>query len=80
MVRVEVQTAKDDAALIRAVASALADPSNAKEMRALLRERLGQSPKGLKMLLESTRMDTLVDSEVLIVFWILASTSQFPGP
>ena len=57
MVRVEVQTAKDDAALIRAVASALADPSNAKEMRALLRERLGQSPKGLKMLLESAPLE-----------------------
>jgi hypothetical protein len=57
MVRVEVQVAKTDATLIRAVASALADPSNAPQMRALLRERLGQSPKGLKALLESAPLE-----------------------
>jgi hypothetical protein len=57
MVRVEVQVAKNDATLIRAVASALADPSNAPQMRALLRERLGQSPKGLKTLLESAPLE-----------------------
>ncbi len=57
MVRVEVQVAKDDATLIRAVALALADPSNAQEIRALLRERLGQSPMGLKTLLESAPLE-----------------------
>ncbi len=57
MVRVEVQVAKNDATLIRAVASALTDPSNAPELRALLRERLGHSPKGLKMLLESAPLE-----------------------
>jgi hypothetical protein len=35
----------------------LADPSNAPELRALLRERFGQSPKGLKMLLESAPLE-----------------------
>jgi hypothetical protein len=57
MVRVEVHVAKNDATLIRAVASALADPANAAELRALLRERFGQSSKGLKMLLESAPLE-----------------------
>ena len=57
MVRVEVQVPKNDATLIRAVASALADPSNATELRALLRDRLGRSPKGLKMLFESAPLE-----------------------
>ena len=55
--RVAVQVAKNDATLIRAVASALADPANAPEMRALLRARLRRAPRGLKMLLESAPLE-----------------------
>lgn len=52
LVRVEVQARKEDAALLRSVASALADPEHGAETRALLRERIAsQEVGGLKALL-----------------------------
>ena len=52
LVRVEVQVRKEDAPLLRSVASALADPEHGAETRALLRERVAsQEVRGLKALL-----------------------------
>lgn len=52
LVRVEVQARKEDAPLLRSVASALADPEHGPETRALLRERVApQEVRGLKALL-----------------------------
>ena len=58
VVRVEVHVRKDDAALVRRVVSALADPKQAGEARALLRERFGSGKaKGLKALLASAPLE-----------------------
>jgi len=57
MVRVEVQVAKDDAPLVRAVAAALTNPARQSEARALLRERFGGEPGGFKAFLASAPMD-----------------------
>ncbi len=52
LVRVEVQARKEDAPLLRSVASALADPEHGAETRALLRERFASHEvRGLKALL-----------------------------
>ena len=54
VVRLEVHVRKDDAALVRGVVKALADPEQEVEARALLRERFGAGKaKGLKVLLAS---------------------------
>jgi plasmid stability protein len=51
-VRVEVSVRKEDASLVRRVASALSDPSRQAEARALLRQRFAEPPKvSLKSLL-----------------------------
>jgi hypothetical protein len=58
LLRVEVQASGDDAVLIRAVASALADPARAQAARALLRARLAPEPGlDLKALLEAAPLD-----------------------
>ena len=57
-VRVEVQVRREDAGLVRDVASALDDPSREAETRAILRERV--SPVrggGLKALLAAAPLD-----------------------
>ena len=52
LVRVEVQVRREDAALLRSVAGALADPERAVQARALLRERFAsREARGLKALL-----------------------------
>ena len=58
IVRVEVQVRKEDAALVRGVASALIDPEREAETRALLRQRFAEPPaKGLKALLASAPLE-----------------------
>ncbi len=58
VVRVEVHVRKDDAALVRGVAKALADPARQAEARALLRERFGAGKaKGLKALLAAAPLE-----------------------
>lgn len=58
VVRVEVHVRKDDAALVRGVAKALADPAREVEARALLRERFGANKaKGLKALLAAAPLE-----------------------
>jgi hypothetical protein len=57
-VRVEVNVRKEDAGLVRKVASALSDPSRQAEARKLLRQRFVEPPKlGLKALLASAPLD-----------------------
>lgn len=57
-VRVELQVRKEDAGLLREVASALGDPAREAETRALLRERIGPAhPGGLKALLEAAPLE-----------------------
>ena len=57
-VRVEVNVRKEDASLVRRVASALSDPSRQAEARRLLRQRFGEPPKvSLKALLASAPLD-----------------------
>jgi hypothetical protein len=57
-VRVEVNVRKEDASLVRGVASALSDPSRQAEARALLRQRFAKAPKvSLKALLASAPLD-----------------------
>ena len=57
-VRVEVNVRKDDAGLVRSVASALSDPSRQAEARRLLQQRFGKPPKvNLKALLASAPLD-----------------------
>ena len=57
-VRVEVNVRKEDANLIRRVASVLADPSRETEARKLLQQRFLESPKvSLKGLLASAPLD-----------------------
>ena len=57
-VRVEVQVRKDDAALVRDVATALADPQREAETRAILREKIA-APRagGFKALLASAPLE-----------------------
>jgi len=58
IVRVEVQVRKEDAALVRNVAQALADPARAAEARSLLKQRFATaSTVGLKALLASAPLD-----------------------
>ena len=58
VVRVEVHVRKDDAALVRGVAKALADPVRQAEARALLRERFGAGEaRGLKALLAAAPLE-----------------------
>lgn len=57
-VRVEVNVRKEDASLVRRIASALADPLRQAEARELLRQRFDESPKvSLKALLASAPLD-----------------------
>lgn len=57
-VRVEVNVRKEDASLVRRVASALSDPSRQAEARRLLQRRFAEPPKvSLKALLASAPLD-----------------------
>lgn len=57
-VRVEVNVRKEDASLVRRVASALSDPSRQAEARRLLQQRFVEPPKvSLKALLASAPLD-----------------------
>ncbi|MDE2488330.1 MAG: hypothetical protein KGO51_13130 [Alphaproteobacteria bacterium] len=57
-VRVEISVRKEDAGLVRRVASALSDPSRQAEARKLLRQRFAEPPKAsLKALLASAPLD-----------------------
>jgi len=57
-VRVEVNVRKEDATLVRRLASALSDPSRQVEARVLLRQRFVEPPKAsLKALLASAPLD-----------------------
>jgi hypothetical protein len=57
-VRVEVNVRKEDAGLVRRVASALSDPARQTEARALLRQRFAEpSHVSLKSLLASAPLD-----------------------
>jgi len=57
-VRVEVNVRKEDASLVRRVASALSDPSRQAEARRLLRQRFVEPPSvNLKALLASAPLD-----------------------
>ena len=58
MVRLEVRVRKDDAALVRGVVRALADPDREAETRTLLRERFGAAKtRDLKALLAAAPLD-----------------------
>ena len=58
IVRLEVRVRKDDVSLVRDVVSALEDPDQANEARALLRERFGAGKsKGLKALLAAAPLE-----------------------
>jgi hypothetical protein len=58
--RLEVQVRKDDAALVRGVVSALADPEKETQARALLREHFAvHAPLGLKALLASAPLEDI---------------------
>jgi hypothetical protein len=57
-VRVEVNVRKEDASLVRGVASALSDPSRQAEARKLLRQRFTEPTKvSLKALLASAPLE-----------------------
>jgi plasmid stability protein len=57
-VRVEVSVRKEDASLVRGVASALSDPSRQAEARRILRQRfVGRSEVSLKALLASAPLE-----------------------
>ena len=57
-VRLEIQVRKEDAALLRDVASALGDPDRETETRALLRDRIAAPRQGgLKALIASAPLD-----------------------
>ncbi len=57
-VRIEVNVRKEDASLVRSVASALSDPSRQAEARRLLRQRFAEPPRiSLKALLASAPLD-----------------------
>jgi len=58
LVRVEVNVRKEDASLVRRVASALSDPLRQADARRLLRQRFVEPPKvSLKALLASAPLD-----------------------
>lgn len=58
LVRVEVTVRKEDASLVRCVASALSDPSRQAEARRVLRQRFVEPPKvSLKALLAAAPLD-----------------------
>ncbi len=58
IVRIEVNVRKEDASLVRRVASALCDPSRQAEARRLLQQRFIEPPKvSLKALLASAPLD-----------------------
>lgn len=58
LVRVEVSVRKEDASLVRRVASALSDPARQNEARRILRQRFGKPPAvSLKALLASAPLD-----------------------
>ncbi len=58
IVRLEVRVRKDDVALMRDVVSALDDPDQANDARALLRERFGTAgTSGLKALLAAAPLE-----------------------
>lgn len=60
-VRVEVQVRKEDARLVREVASALGDPVRETEVRTLLREKIERPHNsGLKALLASAPLEGIV--------------------
>jgi hypothetical protein len=57
-VRVEVNVRREDASLVRRVASALSDPSRQAEARSLLLQRFAEPPRvSLKALLASAPFD-----------------------
>lgn len=57
-VRVEVQVRREDAGLVRDVASALGDPAREAETRSILRERISPARTGgLKALLAAAPLD-----------------------
>ena len=57
-VRVEISVRKEDASLVRHVASALSDPSRQAEARRILQQRFVEPPKvSLKVLLASAPLD-----------------------
>lgn len=58
LVRIEIQVRKEDASLVRDVATALLDPKRESETRAILRERI-VTPRsaGLKALLASAPLE-----------------------
>jgi hypothetical protein len=57
-VRVEVNVRKEDAVLVRRVASALGDPIRGREARAILRQRFAPLPVGdLKALLAAAPLE-----------------------
>jgi plasmid stability protein len=57
-VRVEVQVRKEDAGLVRDVASALGDPAREAETRALLRDQIASTRvSGFKALLAAAPLD-----------------------
>lgn len=58
LVRVEIQVRKEDASLVRDLATALLDPERESETRAILRERIA-APRsaGLKALLASAPLE-----------------------
>ncbi len=58
LVRVEVQARKEDAALVRGIAAALADPAREAEIRAILRMVVpSPAPGSLKALLGATPLE-----------------------
>ena len=58
IIRLEVKVRKQDAALVRSVVTALADPDHEAETRALLRERFtAAKPQGLKALLAAAPLE-----------------------
>ena len=59
-VRVEVQVRREDAVLVRDVATALVDPERETETRAILREKIAAPrPRGLKALLASAPLEEI---------------------
>ncbi len=57
-VRLEVQVRKEDAELVRALASALGDPERRQATRAVIREQVAPAPRrGLKELLAAAPLD-----------------------
>lgn len=59
LVRLEVNVRKEDAPLVRDVATALNDPGREDAARALLRERFGGAAKGFKNFLSRAPIEDL---------------------